>query len=233
MKGHLLRIASAVTSRSRIHPVVGSFYARAPSENFAPTEEVVATKRPLVSPVPPITATPLVRTEHTSEAEITAPLIGEARPFRPAPQEERQARHEVFRPLMPPELSDQTPSRTREGNALAEIAAVTTPGKVEGTEMAVGNTVDAGPQETIASVSTTRILEAPVTVPVTPSERRTIAARQVSPMANVAPSSADEIQIHIGRVEVIAVPPAPQRPAPVPVRKAMSLDDYLRRRQRG
>jgi hypothetical protein len=41
---------------------------------------------------------------------------------------------------------------------------------------------------------------------------------------------ADEIQIHIGRIEVTAVPPAPARPAPVPNRKSPSLDDYLKRR---
>jgi hypothetical protein len=233
MRGHLLRIASAVTSRSRVHPVVSSFYARAPSENVAPTEEVVASRRPLVPTSQPNTARLLVRTEHTLEAATAAVPIRDARPLTPVLDKERQARHEVFRPLMPVERSDETPSGTDEGNALAEIAAVTTLGKVEGMGMAVENTVEAGPQEAIASQSTTRISKAPVVVPVTPSERRTIAARQVSPMANVAPGSADEIQIHIGRVEVIAVPPAPQRPLPVPVRKAMSLDDYLRRHQRG
>jgi hypothetical protein len=41
---------------------------------------------------------------------------------------------------------------------------------------------------------------------------------------------ADEIQIHIGRIEVTAVPPAPARPAPVPNRKSPSLDEYLKRR---
>jgi hypothetical protein len=41
---------------------------------------------------------------------------------------------------------------------------------------------------------------------------------------------ADEIQIHIGRIEVTAVPPVPARPAPVPNRKSPSLDEYLKRR---
>lgn len=39
----------------------------------------------------------------------------------------------------------------------------------------------------------------------------------------------DEIQIHIGRIEVTAVQQA-ARPAPTPARKAMSLDEYLSRR---
>ncbi len=45
---------------------------------------------------------------------------------------------------------------------------------------------------------------------------------------------AEEIQIHIGRIEVTAVPPAPARPAAQPVRKSLRLDEYLRRgRARG
>jgi hypothetical protein len=41
----------------------------------------------------------------------------------------------------------------------------------------------------------------------------------------------DEIQIHIGRIEVIAVPPAQTPPAPQkPRRGSPSLDEYLRRR---
>jgi hypothetical protein len=39
----------------------------------------------------------------------------------------------------------------------------------------------------------------------------------------------DEIQIHIGKIEVAAVPPAPARPAAQPLRKSLRLDEYLRR----
>ena len=43
--------------------------------------------------------------------------------------------------------------------------------------------------------------------------------------------STDEIEIHIGRIEVTAVQPAPTRTTPVKSpRRAPSLDDYLRRR---
>jgi hypothetical protein len=43
----------------------------------------------------------------------------------------------------------------------------------------------------------------------------------------------DEVQIHIGRIEVVAVAPAPAAPAsPKPQRRAPSLDEYLQRRDR-
>jgi hypothetical protein len=39
----------------------------------------------------------------------------------------------------------------------------------------------------------------------------------------------DEIQIHIGRIEVIATPPPAPRALAAPVRRSQSLDEYLRR----
>ena len=50
----------------------------------------------------------------------------------------------------------------------------------------------------------------------------------------VAPvAQSDDIQIHIGRIEVTAVAQPTPRPAAAPARKAMSLDEYLGRRHRG
>jgi hypothetical protein len=45
-------------------------------------------------------------------------------------------------------------------------------------------------------------------------------------------SASEDIQIHIGRIEVIAVPPAVQRPGTMAARKAESLEEYLRRHDR-
>lgn len=44
------------------------------------------------------------------------------------------------------------------------------------------------------------------------------------------PAQAEEIQIHIGRIEVLAVPQAVPRPAAAPARKGLNLDEYLSRR---
>jgi hypothetical protein len=67
-----------------------------------------------------------------------------------------------------------------------------------------------------------------------PSRTPPITARRGKPAPSAAPHSpqprADEIEIHIGRIEVVAAPPAPPRPAVTPQRKSLSLDDYLSRR---
>jgi hypothetical protein len=44
-----------------------------------------------------------------------------------------------------------------------------------------------------------------------------------------SPIQAEDIQIHIGRIEVIAVPPPAPRPAAAPERRGQSLDEYLSR----
>jgi hypothetical protein len=44
-----------------------------------------------------------------------------------------------------------------------------------------------------------------------------------------AEQQSDEIQIHIGRIEVTAMPPAAPHSVPAPVRKTQTLDEYLRR----
>jgi hypothetical protein len=45
-----------------------------------------------------------------------------------------------------------------------------------------------------------------------------------------AAQRSDEIQIHIGRIEVTAMPPVAPRPVLAPVRKSETLDEYLRQR---
>jgi hypothetical protein len=71
-----------------------------------------------------------------------------------------------------------------------------------------------------------------------PGEGEPVSARarqgRQSPQVELARHSlspqADDIQIHIGRIEVVAVPQAAPRPAAAPTRKGLSLDEYLNRR---
>lgn len=57
--------------------------------------------------------------------------------------------------------------------------------------------------------------------------------KQPAPIPSSARSESsrgDDIQIHIGRIEVVAVPQSEPRPAAAPARKGLSLDEYLNRR---
>jgi hypothetical protein len=57
--------------------------------------------------------------------------------------------------------------------------------------------------------------------------RRQASQQAAAPPA--IPTQPDEIQVHIGRIEVIAVPQAATRPAAPAVRRGVNLDDYLSR----
>ena len=83
-------------------------------------------------------------------------------------------------------------------------------------------------------------------LPQRPARRRSGEARcradgsRAAPPAIVprlAPPPANVIQVTIGRIEVaVPTPPArtlPRRTPPAPLRPAHSLDEYLRRRERG
>jgi hypothetical protein len=53
-------------------------------------------------------------------------------------------------------------------------------------------------------------------------------AQPTSQKRDLEHAQGDGIQIHIGRIEVIAMPPAAPRPVAVPARKTQTLDEYLR-----
>jgi hypothetical protein len=67
-----------------------------------------------------------------------------------------------------------------------------------------------------------------VSSPLTPATRKE-AKGNLSSSSGLPEREPDEIQIHIGRIEVTAVPQAVPRPAPPPLRKSISLNDYLKR----
>jgi hypothetical protein len=75
------------------------------------------------------------------------------------------------------------------------------------------------PNEPVPSVSALRA-----------ASRRAAASEAAQRNAQMrAPIQAEDIQIHIGRIEVIAVPPPAALPAAAPARRGQSLDEYLSR----
>jgi hypothetical protein len=71
--------------------------------------------------------------------------------------------------------------------------------------------------------------------PATAVNRQTLSTpRPARPQSRAAEQAAPEVHIHIGRIELTAAAAPPERPrrADTAQRKAMSLDDYLRRKSR-
>jgi len=74
-----------------------------------------------------------------------------------------------------------------------------------------------------------------VTSPLAPDVRKDVRREATTHPSSSSASperEAGEIQIHIGRIEVTAVPPPTPPPVRAPVRKSISLDEYLRRTDR-
>ncbi|MGA2350003.1 MAG: hypothetical protein ABSF70_06175 [Terracidiphilus sp.] len=75
-----------------------------------------------------------------------------------------------------------------------------------------------------------RLSEPATTAPALQIASRRVSANEAGSQRNAqSKSGAEDIQIHIGRIEVIAVPPPAERPAAATVRRGQSLDEYLSR----
>jgi hypothetical protein len=256
MKGYLQRLAASIVGpRSRVYPFVGSIFpgerlevAPAPlplSEAFVPTDDPVSTRLEVAErstePTPHRQSAEQVRVERSlvttgnAEHELFEPLLA-----RKAPNMETPA-------ALPRKASQTEITAALPETALSQSADLQSPPGSPHTNQPSENLVDAVPVERLIvddSVVPRRQREIVQASPLRPPKSSAVSAafRADSPRAAALqifsePSRAeggpDDIQIHIGRVEVIAVPPAAPRPAAAPARKAMSLDEYLRRRDRG
>ena len=108
------------------------------------------------------------------------------------------------------------------GNAIPKGEATTAPG--------------AGPlrterrPETDITTQDEQIHPATPSIPFNPGSE---AKEEIGSIRRSLRSEPDEIQIHIGRIEVVAVPPAPAQPVSQQAQRITpSLDEYLRRRDR-
>jgi hypothetical protein len=243
MKGYLQRLAASVAEpRPSLHPLVGSIFPgtmRAAAagdlhESDAVTSVAADGTGQAAQEQPRSAADPARRRVPEAEAPVGQP-----------PAITPLALHEIFRPLMPrrPDAAE-IPLAAREP-ADAAVPALPVPADP-------GDAVrpsSAGSRKDLVSTPIADALRLDPLVAADPpasSREREIAptpARRPRETPGVAPGDAarravpprplpavDDIQIHIGRVEVIALAPAAARPAAPPARKAMSLDEYLRRR---
>ena len=152
---------------------------------------------------------------------------------RSAPASERDSRPEGQSPnettFRRADLPFSTDAISSGGRIEAAIAETTSPREAPG----VASPIDVSPPRASAFSVETR--SAPVSHASARSVRRRTEARQPqrnSPREDAAP---DVVQVHIGRVEVRAILPAPEQPRPTSRREstpALPLDQYLAGKRR-
>ena len=214
MSTYLTRmVAHAKTPVSRIHPVLRPLFAPSSNHQFAdgiPEESahVLSDRHP--SPATRGRGIP-VRTRAPGEAEST-------RIHRePAPECGNSVEADApvaFTPLMP---GEKTATPTLRASVQANSA-----------ESSAASETESG-NETRQSFQSNDAAHRSVVQPLMP-------LLQMSPRPNITPAPTtpvsaptDEIQIHIGRIEITAVPPAAApRPVPRSPSRAINLDNYLR-----
>ncbi|HEX4004736.1 MAG TPA: hypothetical protein VHX60_01045 [Acidobacteriaceae bacterium] len=238
MSGYLQRLASAATHPARaIHPVVRSV--------FAPPVRQPAMDSPEEFSVEAWTREPADRASH-GETHFEAPLVKAPSELEHiAPHMQTGSRSATPIDPVAPAQSRRAPSRTAEpagpearsgGDADRDQTQSSEPRRMSSPESS-SDADDFHPLVRVAPPVWQSTPESPLSREV--RDLRNAAASQGNRnpgnprQTATAPAQRepDEIQIHIGRIEVTAVPPpAAQRPTPRDQHKSVSLDDYLRRR---
>jgi hypothetical protein len=239
MTGYLQRMAeSALRPGRSIRPLV--------RPTFAPADGAAASQTPGLEDVfvsvvgPPPAGRSSVDTQPPSPAPRSTASTSDAgpvAPYEPLIAEPARLAHEVEQPArqMP---SDGLPAALRAAREKAETgddrlmrspADAVLPARPTQTSLDVVETIGAAhPARTIARSPHSSEAWAEPRAPAAFSP-----AKSRSPIRDVHAASrqGDDIQIHIGRIEVTAVRPAPSpQPAARTRRGAPSLDDYLKRR---
>lgn len=206
MSGYFRRIASGVLHpQHAIHPAVGSLWV--PPRNTAPSEQLSETMETIVprsSNQPDAQHTRSALTRMSTEQQSAAPR----KDFSARGSNPIEAKLEPEHPLLA--VRDATIRQARDGPHADDLARPTafTP--------------------LVATSSRASMLQPRGIVPAS-----TLSRKRTLPVTPSPASQPDEIEIHIGRIEVAAVlpQPAPRPPAP-PVRKTMDLGEYLKRDRR-
>jgi hypothetical protein len=261
MRGYLQRIATAaVNARPRVHPFVDSMYAAGRREESAGPvvlEETRTIAKPKDSPISgeaPRAAERLIPEAQAQTEPARRAVREEASPL--------QAESKVFKPLLP-ERAEETPLpasaiQASEKSEPASTRASMDRQRPDGLPLAaprrdgepqVASPPPAAPawnfqplivrsegEPQRATTGVQPVWAPPRREPPPAGSVRPVSRRSTATHAGVQrplESRSDDIQIHIGRIEVTAVQPTAPRPAPVPKHKTMSLDEYLRGGVRG
>ena len=220
MSGYLQRLVSgARISGGGVHPLPGSRYAEPRSESVpAVVEEEIGVKNPVARAKAPS------KESGASIAERPA-----SNPIAPIEPSRGQPVEPEFKPLVDSAAMPVQPHifEERFHEAQAPAAAHTTVETVR-----IPPVVRLAPpvevQPSLASAAREGVRPPAPFHPAIPPRSAPARERRSSP-TRPGIETPDEIQIHIGRIEVTAVPPPPPRPAAPPLRKSLDLGEYLKR----
>jgi hypothetical protein len=244
MSGYLQRLAISVARpRPSLHPLVGSIFSGERQESAPPAliqndASAFTDDQNLV----PITRTvshspddPPRRRDPAADDRVEQ-RAGIALPTDDRRTEQRRSDPETFRPLLPPKTTEVgVPEMLRE-TAPGDVASAQSASSIVNAARTTHAAAEDGPtadrQNAIAPLPVGGWREsAGMLAGAAGDTGKTARAEFSAPSRQSAPS--DDIQIHIGRIEVTAIAQPTPRPATPPARKGMSLDEYLGRRSRG
>jgi hypothetical protein len=210
MKGYLLRMAAnAARPQSGIHPMVGSIYAGTALAGTAFAERGRAANSIAVTEERLIASSP----EFSREREDVREGKSDAMQFDIARSEERMGE--------------------RPANARRDEPAPFRPLLSNAKQKTAGEREDTFNNE--GDESRMREFHYEPLLPhasLSPRVTAKVEARKSDPVSRAHPAERepDKIEIHIGRIEVTAVPQEAPRPAATRARKSLNLGEYLKRR---
>jgi len=230
MSGFLQRLARGVLqSEQTLHPDVGSIWSapRVP-EPIETSSEILVRSSPRHPDAPTAQPVPTVR-DRAPRYEVEQPTISRIR------LESDLADTPAFKPLveLPQQKAVFVPSAlqhpaeaSRRGDAIPTADQSERPPELA-PEFPIAQRPLPG--EPARSPMPTLRIASPVAAPPHESSPFPRQLHAAPPQA----SEPDSIEIHIGRIEVLAAPQRPAQPAaPPPARKSLDLVDYLRRDRR-
>lgn len=240
MSHFLQRIAASVApahgevAQARLQPTQGSaFMPNVPRGQH--------TAAPAVAGSPEVTETTIAdarggRTRIDSTGSLLPSMDTEFEGTKPvAGTEAASRRRDRYGDTLLPPIAEQaeTVRRGEGAHPVLHRRDRSTEGGVDfGQEIVVENAGRASGklQKAQTQASSIQPLLAPPSIPAQPrGQERPSAANRSDNLRRARPSISDEVHIHIGRIEVAAVTPAPPRPSAPAPRKSFSLDEYLRR----
>lgn len=222
MKGFLHRIAaSALGVEPRVHPLVEPLYSPRAQQISQPSPELSMERTaPVFDTLSSFSATGFRDTGEANNALSAKDTLHDGeRSVASNENRTRQQRHQAGRNELASQEAHIQPSHLPESTSVSAWGFVPIVAAHNAPQAASDPAFGSGEQ------TQSRAFINKPKAPLRPPRRRDNSAL---PGGSAQP---DEIQIHIGRIEVLAVPPpATSRSAASPARKGLSLDEYLRRK---